>query len=114
RSSSAPPGMRSAPLPAPATHRWCMPASDAAAAAPLSCLACDEGLTLRQVQQHIEAAVEHGVVACVADAKVRVALAEDRAGNDQQVTGDGFFDKLRRRELEALGHLGESVERAAG
>ena len=47
-----------------------------------------------QSLQHYRPALEHLVAGRVRKAKVRVAVAEDAAGNDQQFVGDRLGDKL--------------------
>ena len=66
-----------------------------------------------EFQQQVDPAVEHLPVAGVADAEVRVAVGEDRPGDNQQAAPHGAFDELRGRDAELLRDRGEGVERAA-
>src|SRR5207249_1431935 len=55
---------------------------------------CPRSDTPRQPVEDLDAAVEGAVVRGVADAEVRVAAAEDAAGDDQQVVADRLGDEL--------------------
>src|SRR5512147_936021 len=51
-------------------------------------------LALRQLAQNLDAAIQRRVACGVADAEVRVLLAEGVAGNDEQVIADRLRDEL--------------------
>src|SRR5579862_7640264 len=65
----------------------------------------------RQPVQNLQATFENLVVGRIAQTKMRVAPAEDSAGNAQQVIADRLRDKFL---AGAPGRLGEEVKRPTG